>query len=321
MKNQARLKTIAPIAATLLALAACSSGGNSGSDAGSGSVDNGQVPDDGSAVDVLNNDEPDSAGTPGTVPQSSLPEGNIVQFGAINIADDEGVASDLVGGFFQLDAGVDASYFESLLDPDNINCVVDSDDSIDFEEISASYIPGLTGVGKQSISAGEVVLLSSATGTYAEITRQPAGGFIFYELPNGQSVPDGNVPDTITVDIPGDRFAAFENVTAGTVSPLSGFTISTGDSIDTSTVFRWDEGRDDNSQIRIFTSTAGGFFLEDGKTVTCIVPDTGEFRFPADVRNELGSDFNGALPLVSRITTRSQTQDNSVLFMIRESFI
>lgn len=257
----------------------------------------------------------------GSVAQDSLPSGNVTQFGAISIGDDVGTASDLVGGFFQLSSGIDMQYFDSLVAPGNVNCVVDSDDNIDFEEISAGYIPSLTGVGKQSISAGETIILSDMGNTYAQMTRQPAGSFIFYDLPIGQNLPTGPVPTTITVDIPGDDFPAFENITAPSVDTLTGVTFSSGDVVNPSTIFSWDAGSSGDSQVRIFTSTAGGFFLEDGMTVTCIVPDTGQFSFPSDVRSKLGADFIGGTPLMSRLSTRSEVQDNSVLFIIRESFL
>jgi len=72
--------------------------------------------------------------------------------------------------------------------------------------------------------------------------------------------------------------------------------------------------------IRLFSSTAGGFFLEDGVTVTCVAPDTGSFTFPTTVRAELGSGFVGSAPLMSRIVVNSVQTGSTMLYVIRESF-
>lgn len=287
----------------VISLSACGGSSGSGASGGTGT----EVPGENNNVETE------------SIVQNQLPPGSIMQFGAVTIGDDAGVASDLVGGFFQLASGVDAGYFDSLRRPNSVNCAVDSDDNIDFEEISAGYIPSLNGVNKQSISAGETLILSSMEGTYAEMTQQPTGEFLLYNLPNGQSLPDAAIPQSLTVDIPGDEFPAFSAVPAPLVETLTGVSISTGDAVSSSSSFFWDAESSSESQVRIYSSTAGGFFLEDGMTVTCIVPDTGQFSFPADIREQLGADFSGGAPIMSRVSTHSEVTENSVLFVIRES--
>ena len=72
--------------------------------------------------------------------------------------------------------------------------------------------------------------------------------------------------------------------------------------------------------MRIFSSTAGGFFVENGMTVTCLAPDTCSFEFPQSVQDELGADFIGGAPSISCVKIKTESTDGSVLFLIRESF-
>jgi hypothetical protein len=254
------------------------------------------------------------------VPTDLLPDGNIVLFGAVSIADEQGEASDLIGGFFNLSQGVDSDYFDLLAAPDSTNCYVDSDDNIDFEEISASYIPSLKGVQKTSTGAGEFVYVEAAGSSYVELAQQPVGALVFYDLAPGQSIPTGPIPLDLKVNIPGDGFPSFPSVPVPKVAALKNFTISTGVNIQSTSVFTWSAEPDSSSQVRIFTSTAGGFFLENGMTVSCIVPDTGRFVFPDSVKRLIGSGFNGAPPIVSRLQTHIAKNNDAVLFVIRESF-
>lgn len=249
-----------------------------------------------------------------------IPPGDITSYGAITVGDDAGIASDLVASFFSLNDGLSRDFLQTVFTSNQALCTVDDDDRLDFEEISAGFIPSFNGVAKQAISAGETIVMTSEEGTFANIEIQTVGAFLFYTLPDMQMLPRGPVPEGLHADVIGDVFPNYQSVMLPSVEPLDSIDFTGGDSIKPTSVFSWTPASQMGSMIRIFSSTQGGFFLEDGKTVTCLVPDTGTFVFPASVQAQLGTDFNGGTPIFSRVTVRTESIQNSTLFLIRESF-
>jgi hypothetical protein len=263
----------------------------------------------------------DTPGQPNVSTVLMAPAGNITHYGAISIADDAGEASDLVGSFYRLDSGVSVDFLNTMLSGDTAMCQVQDDGTIDFEEISAGFVPTIPGVRGTAVSAGESVVLTGPAGTYATLQEQPAAGFLFYDLPNMAMLMDGPVPDGLTVDVAGS--SEIPTITAAAVPDITALVNANPSALDTisvSTQFTWDPSENPNALIRIFSSTAGGFFLEDGVTVTCVAPDTGSFRFPAETQALLGSDFTGSAALMSRIVVNPVQVDTTVLYLIRESF-
>ncbi|MGQ7843049.1 hypothetical protein ACUNV4_01135 [Granulosicoccus sp. 3-233] len=284
---------------SLTTLAACSSGGDSNDSAAPG--DNGGPP---TVSDVV-----------------MAPAGDITHYGAVTVADDAGQASDLVGSFHRLSSGVSEDFMRTMLSGDTAMCQVQDDGVIDFEEISAAFVPTVPGIGKSGVSAGSAIVLTSPDGTYATLEEQPAAGFLFYDLPDMTMLMAGSVPAGLQVDVPGSsEIPAFAGAAVPDITTLENAEFGGGDGISGSTTFTWDASDDPGAMIRIFSSTAGGFFLEDGVTVTCVTPDTGSFSFPADVRAELGNDFAGSAPLMSRIVVNPVQVDSTFLYVIRESF-
>lgn len=263
-------------------------------------------------------------GDPQDAPQFSqldAPDGDITHYGVVTVGDEAGMASDLVGAFFRLDRSVSAPFLQAQYDGSTASCQVQSDDTIDFEELSVGFVPNVPGTGKVSVSAGESILLTSEAGTYAALQEQPTSVFLFYDLDDMQALSSGPVPASLTLDIPGsEEIAAFSSVPVPGVTSLSGTSTGEASEISVSTRFSWEASGDPAAMIRIFTSTAGGFFLEDGVTVTCVVPDNGSFSFPASIQAELGSDFRGTEPLISRVVVDARRQSNTLLYVVRESF-
>lgn len=250
-----------------------------------------------------------------------IPPGNVKSYGAITVGDDAGIASDLVAAFFKVDEGLSADFLANVFSSNKTLCTVDDDDSLDFEEFSSGFIPSFNGVQKQAISAGEIVTLTSAEGTFASIESGSSGAFLFYTLPNSQSLPSGSIPDDLQIDVPGDVYPAYQAVMMPSVQALGSVVYSGNASITSDTAFGWEPADQAGSMVRVFSSTAGGFFTEDGVTVTCLAPDTGSFVFPEPVRAELGDTFVGSKPIFSRVRVITEVGDESVLFLIRESFV
>jgi len=297
------------LAAVSFTLTACSGGSGDGTTGPVGGSDSSAFP-------------PDDAGVIQPVfSEATAPAGTITHYGAVTVGDDAGLIADMVGGFFRLERGTSAEFLQSQFDGTTGRCQVQSDDVIDFEEISAGFIPTVPGVNKSSVSAGESIVLTSTGGTYATLSEQPGAGFLFYDLPNMQMFMAGSVPAGLSVDVPGSgEFSAFSQALVPAITTLTGVDTDTAEGISASTRFSWDAAEDPGGMIRIFATTAGGFFLEDGVTVTCTVPDTGSFSFPGTTQAELGSDFKGGAPLISRIVVNAVVNENSLLYVIRESF-
>lgn len=249
------------------------------------------------------------------------PAGGITHYGAVTISDDAGEASDLVGSFYRLQSGVSASFLASMLAGETPLCQVQDDDVIDFEEISAAFIPTVPGIAKTAVSAGDAIILTGPAGTYATLDEQPSAGFLFYDLPDMTSLMDGPVPSGLRVDVLGSsEIPPIGSALVPEVTTLSGVSYGEESLISSGTRFTWNASSDPAAMIRIFATTAGGFFLEDGVTVTCVTPDTGSFSFPAATQALLGSDFVGSAPLISRIVVNPVQVNTTMLYVIRESF-
>ncbi len=249
-----------------------------------------------------------------------LPAGDISSYGAITVGDDAGMASDLVAAFFKLDSNVSMESLTSAFAGDQILCSVDDDDIVDFEEISVGFIPSFNGVGKQAISAGESIVLGSEAGTFATIQSQAAGSFVFYTLPESQVLPSQPVPSRLQVDIAGDEFPGYGAALLPDVATLENVDFGGDAMISPTSTVTWTPSSEPGTLVRIFASTVGGFFVENGMTVTCLAPDTDSFEFPLATQAKLGADFVGGMPIVSRIAIDTETNGDSVLFLIRENF-
>jgi len=254
-------------------------------------------------------------------PGSVAPAGMVTHYGSVTVADEAGRVSDMVASFYKLDTGVSADFLSSQFDGQSAMCEVQDDGVIDFEEISVVYVPDVPGVGKAPVSAGDSIILSSSAGSFATLNEQPAAAFIFYDLPNMNMLSGLTVPVDLTVDVLGStEIPVFSSSPVPTVEALGVVDYGDEENVSVTSQFGWTPSNQPGSLLRIFTSTAGGFFLENGVTVTCLVPDTGSFMFPTNIRELLGSEFSGSTPIISRLSINSVQVDTTVLYVIRESF-
>lgn len=260
-------------------------------------------------------------GVPSQTDGSVAPAGAVTHYGSVTVADESGQVSDLVASFYKLGSGVSADFLGSQLSAQSATCEVQDDGVIDFEEISLVYVPNVPGVDKESVTAGEQIILSSDMGTFATLDEQPATDFIFYDLTNMDMLDGQAVPANLVADIPGsEEIPTIAAAVVPVVEALGIVEFGSADSVSSNSRFTWTPSTQTGSVLRIFTSTAGGFFLENGVTVTCLVPDTGSFEFPADVKTKLGSEFSGSRPIFSRLSINTVQKESTFLYIIRESF-
>jgi len=323
--------------AVALALAACDGSGSGDdptplpvsddsngpfSDPADSRVDGGDATSDGSVIQSVNGGSGDDGADPaaGMPTDPAAPAGDIARYGVIAVGDTNGLANgDLRATFSALPSPVAPEAFGAALMPGASVCTVsEADGGPDQETRSAAlFLPTPGNVSRTAIGAGGTVLLSSAAGSWIDLTEMPSSGF--YTLSSVDAVPTGRVPTGLLANVTGDAFPAFVDSRLPDVMPL--VDVSSGDgAITPETRFTWQAGTGGNARVRIQSMSAGSFFVEDGAGVTCLVPDSGEFVFPADTRQALGATFSGTGATLSRIAIDSVQDGDALLVLVRESF-
>ncbi len=166
----------------------------------------------------------------------------------------------------------------------------------------------------RSISAGEVLTLTSPAGTFSELVREISGDSVFYSVPQGFI--SGGLPSSITLDIPGDEFPAFANIAIPVVQALNINSPVAGQTVNTGTAFSWLAGNNPNAYIEI---TATGATNGVNTTVSCTVQDDGSFTFSAATANELGANFSAQFFSMTREAQASSVNGNALLVVSSSS--
>lgn len=291
-----------------IGLTACG-GGSSGSDE--------QVTDqDNTAGDVPNT--PDTPTEPDTDPVVDTP--------AQPDPDDNGNAGvSLVGvvGFDTTDETAFASFSSSPITvplQEVIGEFVPSTDTCEVTTLNLTtpnpidedtLIPDLEGT---SISAGEVLTVTSPAGTFVELIRVQFGSEFDYELADGSTLP-GPVPAGTVVNIPGDVFPAFNNIAVPTAENITNFAPNSVP-ISPSAEFTWTQPSN-NAQSSIILVLTNDFSFANNEftTVTCTLIDDGSFTLPTDIQTQLDPDFQATNLAVLRTSVNTVTQDNAAVIV------
>ena len=133
------------------------------------------------------------------------------------------------------------------------------------------------------ISAGETITVSSAAGTYATIVAMTIPDLgIVYGTQDELATP---LPQNLIIDIPGDEFPAFANVSVPNAPPLD---ISPGsdDTITADTEFQWTPSSVAFSTVAIEATYTSANASVD---ILCVARDDGSFSYPTDIRDMIGS--------------------------------
>ena len=239
--------------------------------------------------------------------------GNVLFLGLVFVDEDVPENEVSAGGtFIRYTSEIAANLFEPVFAPQLDVCTVDSIDisdvNTDFPDIDTDVVPEL-------VSAGEVVPLTSAAGTFIQLQRQDLFGFLVY-VPEPESV-SGAIPSQLTLDIPGDVFPMFPNVNVPTVQTLALSSPAQGQPITPETVFTWTPGSNPEAHISITASTFDG----TGTTiiVQCEVVDDGQFAFPTATQSAMGSSFSSFSADVTREVLVFEQQGNAILVLTTSS--
>lgn len=245
-------------------------------------------------------------------------QGNVQLVGFIDIDDESSSQStDATGGFLQFNSPIDAATLQAGLEDELIDqCEVTvtdfqgGDDSLEDLDFGFPFT---------TVSAGETISLSSAAGTYGELQRAVVFGFTAYGSDVDLTFP---APSPLTINIPGDVFPAFSNVSISAPESITGFNIGATDSFNAGTVFTWDASSTADSAISLSFSQFNINSFEF-VSVDCTLTDDGSFSFPAatvaELNENLGADWNATGMFVSRETLLVQQQGTAVLVVTRTS--
>ena len=233
------------------------------------------------------------------------------RFGIVSVDEDASGSSgpevEFDAAFFQVNVSVSVNLIKDSILPALDICEVNADEIGEFEP------PEIDGVTASivTISAGEVLTFMQPSGSYAEITKQPPFmGFTFYD---GDSVP-GSIPAGLTIDIPGDVFPTFSNVSIPNAGGLVVSSPTGGTPVTPDTTFTWNASSDPDTLIDISTSS---FDLSTGAVVVveCVATDDGSFTFPAATKAEMGSGFSGFSADITRTAFKVVEQNGAILIV------
>ena len=173
--------------------------------------------------------------------------------------------------------------------------------------------PGTSVLLTEGISAGEVLTISSSSGSYTELLRSERQNFIFYGLENDDALA-APIPDDLDISIPGDTFPSFLKIPFQNIDNLIVNSPKENEEVTANTAFTWNAGSNPLSFIEI-----SAFFSDVLRTtsVDCLVVDDGSFNFPSDVRSEIGDLSGGSF--LSREAVSVRVSGSSLLVVSTSS--
>jgi hypothetical protein len=127
----------------------------------------------------------------------------------------------------------------------------------------------------------------------------------------------GPIPQGLTLSVPGGEFPAFTNeafptMPAFVITPAEGQDFA---AIGPDATFTWDvDGAGQDAVVFLHLSEVGA---ENGRFVTCVMPDTGTFAFPQETVDGFGEGFVGRVEGAGRLVWRVATHGDgeAVLFL------
>lgn len=147
-----------------------------------------------------------------------------------------------------------------------------------------------------SVSAGEVLTLGSAEGSYAELERLDIQDGIGYLSFDQLSYPS---PNSLLVSIPGDVFSA-SSLTIQKPSAIENMTLVVDSDVPMGTSFQWAPAVNNDTIITVTL-----FGAEESEfSVECFLVDDGDFTMPASVYTQADTLIDGDSRLVFESASR-----------------
>lgn len=167
-----------------------------------------------------------------------------------------------------------------------------------------------------SISAGEILTLSSPAGSFAELTRAELQNGIGYISLSEIPYP---IPQTLTIDVPGDDFGA-SSITIEKPSVPINVSLSYGDIVSAETNLTWNASGENDTLLYAYFEDESNPDLY----VECLLIDDGEFRIPASIFTDAetlvsGGDTTLTFDGLSRLRAASNRIGSDLLVVVRSS--
>lgn len=161
------------------------------------------------------------------------------------------------------------------------------------------------------VSAGESLVLTDDNGTYATLVRTAGLSGPAY-LPEADL--NQGAGTNLSIDIPGDEFAAFPGIAVPPVNELNVVSPAIGENVGVSTFFQWVPNDVPGSVIELYTS---GFSSVSNEAVFigCSLVDDGLFGFSDEVQAQMGTDFDDDWTTMLRIAYNVAADDDSMVFV------
>lgn len=237
--------------------------------------------------------DPATPGAPTTV------SGNITQLGFVNVVQFPGGVANtnqvrIFGSFYESNQAFDSALAVNSVFPAADTCLVDDGG----DDVSGPNIEGVD-ADFTSLTAGDVITITSPAGTYASLTQQTAfGNAVYLSETDLQSPP----PSGLVADIPGGQFPAFANVAIPDVVAIGGVSPALNTAVDGSTTFTWTAGTNANARILINVDN-----------VDCVLLDDGSFTLPANIVAQTDSNFGSFGYSIERTAVRLVQSGNTLL--------
>lgn len=314
LTKQLKLTGLVLLSTTLIG--ACSSSSTS---------TNGAVtPDTGSTTGDTTAPTNDTSGD-STTPDNSDPvvTSGINKIGIVGISYDATVDVDettAFASFVGFETAIQESFVQTALTDALDSCEVTTSDADDFFDPS-DIVPGIDpeDIGAfTSLSAGDVLTMTSDAGSYTELAKQSQFGLTLYGI-LGESLP-GAAPDNLILDIPGDEFPAYSNVALPNVPAINLTAPASLADLTLTSTFTWNGSNDPENVVMIDIYS---FDLETFQSteISCMVTDDGSFALPAGLEAQIGEDFFPDSLDVTRATFDFVPNNDALLIIARDSMV
>ena len=238
----------------------------------------------------------------GTLSDATVP---LSDYGVIRVDHDSITAqTQLDAVFCDLNSPTEAANIDAVFLTDIDSCTVSNEGTTNVD-ITAPLVCS-TELPAESVSAGLNLTLSSAAGTFADLSRLVTDEETTYTT----DVPLPRPPNDLTLDIPGDTFPAFSAVQIPDLEDLVVTSPAAGEVLRSDTTITWNAAIDGVNSRLLLTAT------DANVTVDCSLADDGEFNFTAETQAELGELFAAGSVSIRRQNLTSPTRGDSGLVII-----
>lgn len=161
------------------------------------------------------------------------------------------------------------------------------------------------------VSAGESLVLTDDNGTYATLQRTTGLSGPVYQPEAEINQPAGA---NLSINIPGDQFAAFQVIAVPSVPELQVVAPETNENVGTTTSFQWLPNDVAGAVIELYTS---GFSSVSNEAIFigCSLIDDGQFTFPEDIQAQMGSGYDDDWTTLLRIGYNVAADGDAMVFI------